>query len=173
MVPGMDAWQAGQRLREIVPAVQKLWAGDYAHEGEFYAFPSTTSAPRPLQRPGPPIWIAARDPNSHEFAVANGCNVQCTPLWLGDSEVETLMGRFENACSKHPEQPRPKIMLLRHTYVGDGEADVEQAAREISRFYCYFGAWFKNERPVQKGLIQPLSEQELANLDSRIPSFAP
>ena len=61
LMPGMDAWEAGQRLRELVPAVQGLWAGDYSNEGEFNPFPKTTSSPQPLQKNGPPIWIAAAE----------------------------------------------------------------------------------------------------------------
>lgn len=170
LMPGLDAMSAGLRMREIVPAIKKLWEGDYAHDSAFWQFPETTSAPKPLQKPHPPIWIAARDPNSHDFAVANGCNVQVTPLWLGDEEVETLMGRFNDACAKNAGLPRPKIMLLRHTYVGDSEADVDQAAKEISRFYCYFGAWFKNERPIKQGLIEALSEEELAKIEMYAPT---
>ena len=161
MMPGMDAWEAGQRMRETVPLLRDLWAGDCAHEGEFYQFPATTSAPKPAQADGPPIWIAARDPNSHEFGVHNGFNIQVTPLWQGMEEIETLMGRFNDACSSH-DGPRPKIMLLHHTYVGSDAADVDLAAQELSRFYCYFGAWFQNKRPVQQGLIAELSDEELA-----------
>ncbi|RFC62214.1 flavin-dependent oxidoreductase [Fulvimarina endophytica] len=161
--PGLDAWSAGQKMREVIPATQKLWAGDYAHEGEFWSFPSTTSAPRPVQQPGPPIWVAARDPNSHDFAVANDCNVQVTPLWQDDSEVRTLMDRFETACADHADKPRPKIMLLRHTYVGTDESDLDQAAEELSVYYNYFFAWFKNDRSVRQGLIDPpLTSDELA-----------
>ncbi|KZK90321.1 Alkanal monooxygenase alpha chain [Pseudovibrio sp. Ad46] len=163
MIPGLDAWEAGQRMRELVPAVKKLWDGDYAHEGEYWQFPKTTSAPQPMQDPHPPVWVAARDPNSHDFAVANGCNVQVTPLWNGDDEVESLMERFNDACEKSPSIPRPKIMLLRHTYVGGDEADVQQGAEEVNRFYNYFGAWFKNERPINQGLIEPLSDEDIAN----------
>lgn len=161
LMPGMDAWEAGQRMREIAPLLPRLWAGDCAHEGTFFSFPATTSAPKPLQPGGPPIWIAARDPNSHEFGVHNGFNIQVTPLWQGLGEIETLMTRFNDACASH-EGPRPKIMLLHHTYVGGDEDDVAQAARELSRFYCYFGAWFQNKRPVSQGLIAPLSDDEIA-----------
>jgi alkanesulfonate monooxygenase SsuD/methylene tetrahydromethanopterin reductase-like flavin-dependent oxidoreductase (luciferase family) len=149
-------------MRELVPAIKGLWVGDYAHEGEHWSFPASTSAPKPLQQPHPPLWIAARDPNSHDFAVANGCNVQVTPLALGDEEIESLMQKFNDACANHPELPRPKIMCLRHTYVGTDEADVQQAAREISVYYNYFGAWFKNEKPITQGLIERLTADELA-----------
>lgn len=162
MVPGMDAWDAGLRMRELVPAVQKLWQGDYAQEGEYYSFPQTTSSPKPVQENGPPIWVAARDPNSHEFAVANGCHVQVTPLWQGDEEIAKLMDTFNAACAKFADQPRPQIMLLNHTYIAENAEDAQQAAEEINRFYCYFGAWFKNERPVSQGLIKELSADEIA-----------
>lgn len=161
LMPGMDAWDAGQRMREITPLLPKLWAGDCAHEGAFYSFPATTAAPKPMQDGGPPIWIAARDPNSHEFGVHNGFNIQVTPLWQGQAEIETLMESFNGACASY-DGPRPKIMLLHHTYVGADESDVTLAAQELSRFYCYFGAWFQNKRPVEQGLIAELSEAELA-----------
>lgn len=161
MMPGMDAWEAGQRMRELIPAVKGLWAGDYAQDGEFHSFPETTSSPKPVQKDGPPVWVAARDPNSHEFAVQQGCNVQVTPLWNGDPEVESLMGKFNAACGKFPDMPRPRIMLLMHSYVADSEEDAKQAAVELNRFYCYFGAWFMNKREVSQGLIAPLSQEEI------------
>ncbi len=161
LMPEMDAWEAGQRMRETTPLLRQLWAGDCAHEGEFYAFPATTAAPKPVQDDGPPIWIAARDPNSHSFGVENGFNIQVTPLWQGIEEIESLMGKFNDACAAY-SGPRPKIMLLHHTYVGSDGDDVSLAAQQLSRFYCYFGAWFQNKKPVSQGLIETLSEEELA-----------
>lgn len=162
IMPGLDAWNAGGRMRELVPAIKGLWDGDYALDGQYWQFPATTSAPQPLQRPHPPIWVAARDPNSHEFAVSNGCNVQCTPLHNPFSEIESLMGRFNDACAKSPDVPRPKIMVLQHGYVASDRADADVAADELNRFYNYFGAWFLNKRPITKGLIEPLTEEEIA-----------
>ena len=168
LLPGLDAWGAGQRLREIVPAVKKLWAGDYAHDGEFWSFPATTSSPKPMQSELP-IWIAARDPNSHDFAVAQGCNVQVTPLASGDGEVAALMERFNTAVAAHPEVKRPRIMLLQHTFVSDGPAETERLTRDLSAFYCMFGAWFLNKRPVSQGFMAPMTEDERA----AVAHFAP
>lgn len=162
LMPGMDAWEAGQRMRETAPLVPRLWKGDCTHNGAFFDFPSTSSTPKPVQAGGPPIWIAARDPNSHEFGVHNGFNIQVTPLWQGMEEVEILMARFNAACASH-SGPRSKIMLLQHAYVGSDSDDVARAAQEISRYYAYFFAWFKNERPVDQGLIKSLSEAEIAS----------
>jgi alkanesulfonate monooxygenase SsuD/methylene tetrahydromethanopterin reductase-like flavin-dependent oxidoreductase (luciferase family) len=159
---GIDAVGGGECLREMVPALKKLWEGDYAHDGKHWKFPATTSSPKPLQQPGPPIWIAARDPASHDFAVANGCHVQVTPMAQGDGEVEVLMGRFKTAVAAHPEVQRPKIMLLMHGFAGADAADCRKAAEDLRKFYCYFTAWFKNELPIRQALIQQLNEADMA-----------
>jgi flavin-dependent trigonelline monooxygenase, oxygenase component len=169
LMPGLDAWGAGQRLREMIPAIRGLWQGDYAHAGEFWNFPKTTSAPKPVQKPHPPIWVAARDPNSHAFAVANGCNVQVTPLASGDGEIASLMQRFNAACEANTQVARPKIMLLQHTFVGDSTAEVDRLARDLSVFYCTFGAWFQNKRPIRQGFIDPLSADEMAAMTNYAP----
>lgn len=168
LMPGLDAWAAGQRLREIVPALKNLWKGDYIHQGEFWSFPKTTSSPKPVHGEVP-IWIVARDPNSHDFAVANGCNVQVTPLAQGDGEVAALMDRFKAAVAAHPEVERPKIMLLQHTFVSDGPTETAALAEDLSKFYGLFGAWFANKRPVTQAIMEPLTPEERA----AAPQFAP
>ncbi|RWM23925.1 MAG: LLM class flavin-dependent oxidoreductase [Mesorhizobium sp.] len=169
LFPGLDAWGAGQRMREIIPAIKGLWEGDFGMSGEFWSFPSTTSSPKPVQKPHPPIWVAARDPNSHDFAVSNGCNVQVTPLASGDGEVTSLMERFNAACAAHPDMARPDIMLLMHTFVAEDAADAEQLTKDLSLFYCQFGAWFQNKKPVRQGILEALTDDEIATM----PQYAP
>ncbi len=161
---GMDAWAAGEHLREIVPAIKALWAGDHAMAGKHYAFPKSTAVPKPKQAGGPPVWVAARDPNSFDFAMKNDCHIQVTPLWNGDDEVESLMTKFRETKAANPGKS-PKIMLLNHTAVGANEADIAQDAQDLSRFYCTFGAWFRNERPISNGRIKELSADEMAVID--------
>lgn len=60
MLEGIPAGEGAKYLREMVPAVQKLWQGDYEHKGECWNFPVSTSVPKPLQKK-PAMWIAARD----------------------------------------------------------------------------------------------------------------
>ena len=169
LADGIDPFSAGTALREIIPAIKSLWRGDYVGEGEHWSFPKTTSSPKPQQFPNPPIWVSARDQSSHDFAVGEGCNVQVTPLWLGDEEVISLMEKFNIACQKYQDISRPKIMVLRHTFVAETEEEISQGAIDISKFYCYFGAWFKNERPVKQGLIERLSEEEMSKLEMYSP----
>lgn len=164
MAGGLPATDGGKHLRELVPAVRALWQGDYAHDGEIWQFPTSTSVPKPVQQPTPPMWIAARDPDSHDFAVRTGCNVMVTPLMKGDEEVEALADKFDTAVGNHPEVPRPKLMVLRHTHVHD-ESDPDgwrPAAAAISRFYRTFDAWFGNKTTPVNGFLEPSPESKFA-----------
>ncbi|GAA1098789.1 LLM class flavin-dependent oxidoreductase [Tsukamurella spumae] len=165
LVPGLQATDGGKHLRELVPAVRKLWQGDYAHDGEIWRFPTSTSVPKPVQQPTPPMWVAARDPASHDFAVEQGCNVMVTPLMKGDEEVVDLKRKFDTAVSNHPEiTTRPEIMVLRHTHVHDAD-DPEgwrPAAEAISKFYRTFDAWFGNKTTPVNGFLDPSPESKFA-----------
>jgi alkanesulfonate monooxygenase SsuD/methylene tetrahydromethanopterin reductase-like flavin-dependent oxidoreductase (luciferase family) len=160
LMPGLDAQEAGLRMRELVPAVQQLLIGNYTHDGEYWKFPETTAVPKAIQNPVP-IWIAARDPQTHDFAVANGCNVQVTPLASGDGEVQVLMDKFNAACSAHPEVTRPKLMLLMHTYVARTEEELIKGSTALQKFFLYFGKWFKAEAPIKDGFIEPITQAEI------------
>ena len=160
LMPGLDAMEAGLRMRELVPAVQQLLIGNYTHDGEYWKFPETTAVPTAIQKPIP-IWIAARDPHTHDFAVATGCNVQVTPLANGDEEVANLMEKFNTACAAHPEVPRPKLMLLMHTYVAKTEAELMKGSAALQKFFLYFGKWFKAEAPIKNGFIEPITQAEI------------
>ena len=82
MRPGLKQSDAWRYMQEMLPVLKGLWVGDYAHDGEFWSFPTSTSVPKPVQQPHPPIWVAARSPITFDYAVANGCNVMSWPLSL-------------------------------------------------------------------------------------------
>ena len=168
---GLPAGDGGKHLRELVPAVRELWKGDYAHDGEIWQFPTSTSVPKPVQKPMPPMWVAARDPASHDFAVAQGCNVMVTPLMKGDEEVADLKGKFDTAVANHPEVPQPEIMVLRHTYVhpADDPEGWRPAAEGIQKFYRTFDAWFGNKTDPVNGFHEPSPESKFAER----PEFSP
>jgi len=80
MATGLKQSEAYKYLQEMLPAVKALWAGDYEHNGEFWSFPKSTSVPKPVQQPHPPIWVAARSPITFDYAIKNNCHVMSWPL---------------------------------------------------------------------------------------------
>lgn len=84
------------------------------------------------------MWFAARDPDSHDFAVKSGCNVMVTPLMKGDEEVADLKRKFDTAVADHPDGWCP--------------------AEGISKFYRTFDAWFGNKSTPVDGFLDPSPE---------------
>ena len=104
-------------MLEMIPALKGLWQGDYEHEGEYWQFPASSSVPKPLQKPYPPIWVAARDAGTFNAAVQEGYSVMTWALTRPFSEVEDYMQRFEDALAAAPSVARPRFMTMRHTGV--------------------------------------------------------
>jgi len=51
------------RTRETVAVIRKLWTKDFFdHEGTYFRFKGAFLEPKPVQKPHPPIWIAANSP---------------------------------------------------------------------------------------------------------------
>ena len=55
---GLPADRPVRRLLEGVEMMRAIWAADAAaYDGELYHFTGVELAPKPLQRPGPPVWF--------------------------------------------------------------------------------------------------------------------
>ena len=69
-----------------------------------WRFPRATSVPKPLQTPHPPIWVAARDPDTFAWAMASGANIMATPLSRPHAEVahsRPALRRHAGETSRH------------------------------------------------------------------------
>lgn len=168
MAGGMPQGEGGRHLREIVPVVQRLWQGDYAHDGELWNFPLTTCVPKPLQK-SPPMWIAARDENTFQFAVDNGCNILSTALRRPFDEVENLERKFRHAVAASPSRATPEHATLRTCCVYDDPATADVAIRSVIEFGRNFENLFKNIGEVRSGFPEPVDFETVANRDEYSP----
>lgn len=163
MAGGMPQEQGVAHVKEIIPAIKALWAGDYAHDGEIWQFPKATSVPKPLQKPHPPIWVAARDPGTFDWAVKNGADIQSTPLTRPMSEVEVLGARFSEAVRANPGIRRPRFLMLRRTCVYEDPRDWTIPVDASVDYGRHFENLFKNVGTVENGFPQPIELSAVAN----------
>ena len=166
---GIPQGEGGKYLREIIPVVKELWKGDYAHDGELWQFPAVTSVPKPLQKPHPRLWVAARDPDTFDFAVKNGCHVMSTPLQRPHEEVITLCDRFEQTVRNNPHVPRPEHLMLRWVCVYDDPDDWEIPVRAAIDFGRHFENLFRNLGSVKNGFPEPVDYEIVADKGNYAP----
>jgi len=102
----VDHWKAPQGL---------------SHEGRFFSYPNATVLPPPVQRPHPPVWIAALSARSMQWAVKLGfdSNFIFSPFREPFSHVEEVYGAFVQAMEQHGRaRAQAKFAVNRMTYVG-------------------------------------------------------
>lgn len=107
---GIDYPRAGirvARLARTIARVRQLWAP----RGSGRVDPDGL-APHPVQRPGPPIWIAAMGPRARALAArhADGWEASfVSPAWLRDRCAE--LGELAAAARRQPGSVRVSVEL--------------------------------------------------------------
>jgi len=165
MNPGLLQSDGWRYMSETLPAVKALWKGDYEHKGKYWNFPLSTSVPKPLQKPHPPIWVAARSPITFDFAVENECNIMSWPLTRPMSEAELYKTRFEDSLKKYPQKQKPIFAMMRHTAVYENEDDWEEPVKALTMVLGQFENLFKNLGDVENGFTKTIALKDLENRD--------
>jgi alkanesulfonate monooxygenase SsuD/methylene tetrahydromethanopterin reductase-like flavin-dependent oxidoreductase (luciferase family) len=88
---GVSREESRARFEEGLQVIIEAWTKDqFAHGGRYFRFPETAVAPKPLQKPHPPLRIAANSPETAEFAGLNNYDV------LVASPINPMPGFFEH-----------------------------------------------------------------------------
>jgi alkanesulfonate monooxygenase SsuD/methylene tetrahydromethanopterin reductase-like flavin-dependent oxidoreductase (luciferase family) len=169
MAGGIPQQEGVAYMQELVPAVLKLWSGDYAHEGNYWRFPLSTAVPKPLQKPHPRIWVAARDPGTFDWAVGIGASILSTPLSAPAAEIAVLGEKFRQAVASHPEVPRPRFMMQRRTCVYDKPDDWELAVKHSMDYGRTFENLMQNIGAVTNGFPEAVPYAAVAGRDNYKP----
>ncbi len=95
-VLGAPFKQRGRHADEILKVLKELWTSDHPRfAGEFFRFGDLGFAPKPVQKPHPPIWVGGNSPGAFRRVVT-----------LGDGW---------HATSQTPEQLKDALGRLRAT----------------------------------------------------------
>lgn len=170
MKPGLKQSDAWRYMQEMLPAVRALWQGDYAHDGEFWQFPTSTSVPKPLQAEVP-VWIAARSPITYDYAMRERCNVTCWPLTRPFEEAELYKRQLDEAIAKADNGWHPRFALMRHACVYDNESDRQVALDAIRTVLSQFENLFRNAGDVHNGFPASIPLDQLAGREQYDPAM--
>lgn len=170
MQPGLKQSDAWQYMQEMLPAVRALWQGDYAHDGEYWTFPTSTSCPKPLQS-DVPVWVAARSPITYDYALREKCHVMSWPLTRPFSEAELYKKHLDEAVEKANNGFRPTFAMMRHAAVYDNEADRQMAIDAIRLVLGQFENLFRNSGGVANGFPAQIPLEQLEGREQYDPAM--
>ncbi|HTR83582.1 MAG TPA: LLM class flavin-dependent oxidoreductase [Reyranella sp.] len=77
---GVPPEESADRFREAVEIVLKSWTEErFSFQGKHFAVEDIELLPKPLQKPHPPVWMAATSPPAIEWAASRGHSILMDP----------------------------------------------------------------------------------------------
>jgi alkanesulfonate monooxygenase SsuD/methylene tetrahydromethanopterin reductase-like flavin-dependent oxidoreductase (luciferase family) len=90
-----EMWQ------ESLEMVPRMWTEDpFEFHGRFVSVPSRSIVPKPLQKPHPPIWMAATSPSSWELAGRNGIGILGLTIFVSVPQLEERVRAYKKALGE-------------------------------------------------------------------------
>ena len=141
---GVRPEETRPRWAEAVEAIPRMWREDpFSMRGKYWTVdPPVSVIPKPIQKPHPPIWVAATNPKTFELAAERGLGVLCFTLGVELPQVAERIALYRDRIkSARPvgqtvnNQVSMNIMGL----VGDDPHETEEIAREAVLWYVRKG----------------------------------
>lgn len=128
--------QRGPMSDEYIRIIKGAWASDVpTFQGKYYSFSGLTFLPRPVQQPGPPIWVGGNSTPAMRRAASLGDAWHPIGLSLNDFEKGAAFVRQTAALASRREGPQlaPRNLLnLAGGAGGSGRAAFEGSAAEVA-----------------------------------------
>lgn len=139
-----------QRLRRFIEGIEivkRLLTDDHvSFEGQEFKLSDVTVDPKPIQRPRPPIWIAANSDTAVRRAATLGDGWLVGP----HSAIEELEGQvlsFRESWKEAGKSGKPQIPIIRETFVAQTKKEaLEKAKPCLEQLYRdIYIKWKQNE----------------------------
>jgi alkanesulfonate monooxygenase SsuD/methylene tetrahydromethanopterin reductase-like flavin-dependent oxidoreductase (luciferase family) len=125
----MPPEEAEPRFEEVLAVLTRALAANapFSHRGRFFRFDGIVVEPQPLQRPHPPIWLAASSANSITQCGRRGFNLLldqfASPEQIGE---RIALYRRELEAAGHAFDPM-RVAVARNCWVAQDDADRDEA----------------------------------------------
>jgi len=146
---GVAPEESTARFRETVEIVLRAWTDERLHfAGEHFRFDGIEVLPKPMQRPHPPVWMAASSEDAIGWAAGRGFSILMDPH-ASHSEIGRKHRLYAAglAAAGHSIAGRD-LPIARLVALGDDAGKAEAVARSGAQWIVdsYFGS---QHRPVR------------------------
>jgi probable F420-dependent oxidoreductase len=137
---GLPFHRRGRMSDDYIRAIKAAWASDIPeYKGEFLSFSGATFAPRPVQRPNPPIWVGG-SPGAISQAALRRCGElgdAWHPLALSLDDVEKGYATVREMAARFGRRDAPglaprNLLDLTDRAKGAGRAAFQGSPAEVA-----------------------------------------
>lgn len=131
----MPMEEAEGRFDEAFAALKRAFTSKerFSHHGNYWHLDNIVVEPQPVQRPHPPLWIAAGNPGSIRKVAELGCNL-LLDQFQSPAQIKERIALYRWVLEDRGGSFDPlMVAVARNVYVAEGVADKEAAlARQIA-----------------------------------------
>ena len=139
--------QRFRRFVEGIEIIKRLWTEDHvSYEGSEFKITDATVDPKPLQKPRPPIWIAANSDAAVERAARMGDGWIIGPH-SAIEELQKQVALFRRAWKAAGKNGTPDVPVIREAFVARSRKEAVEKARPcLEQLYrSIYIKWKQNE----------------------------
>ncbi|MDH3444840.1 MAG: LLM class flavin-dependent oxidoreductase, partial [Deltaproteobacteria bacterium] len=129
---GMSMEEAKERFWEATDIIFKAWTEDeFSHRGKYYQFENISLYMKPLQKPMPPIWLAASSDETLAKAGRLGLPMMGIPFARSNNlgDVQAKNDIYVDSFRRNGHDGTPRIMVAMHFYLHPDETEALSGAR--------------------------------------------
>lgn len=147
---GIPTNETFARTYEALEVIQRCWTEDvFSHHGKYFTFDNVRMTTKPVQKPHPPIWMAAAGPQSAKRAAQRGYHMA-----MGMGPAHQIYTQALREAGKDPE-----AMMFTSGPIGIHIADTTQQAWDEAEepLRAWLGFYQRRQAPFV-GPIPPPGE---------------
>ncbi len=146
---GVSMEESKERFQETMDILQLAWSeGRFSYDGKFNKIDNVDVLPKPVQKPGPPIYAAAVSPDTATAMAEKGL-----PIMVGLTDTESAIASAhanyrEKRREVFPDGPDLELPVLRMLYLSQDGTSIRADAE--GGFKNYLGSLISEGSPGGK-----------------------
>jgi alkanesulfonate monooxygenase SsuD/methylene tetrahydromethanopterin reductase-like flavin-dependent oxidoreductase (luciferase family) len=137
-VYGVPMSESRDRFQEAIGIIKRLWTEDRVTvKGKFWQFDDVHLMPRTVQKPHPPIWIAAiSSEESFAYAAKNGFNLMIVPYAGKPGALQEFVKTYRKLWAQSGHKPgAEQIQVAQFCYVAEKSDEARRGFERICKRY--------------------------------------
>lgn len=158
---GVPPQESAARFREAVDIVLAAWRSErLTFTGRFHAFENVEVLPKPLQRPHPPVWLAASSDDSITRAARDGFAILMDPHSV-HTEIRRKLALYHEGLRAAGCDPATReVPTARLVAIADTRTKAEEVARRGARWLTDSYANVQATAPAGPGTFMPFGDAD-------------
>ena len=138
---GIGWGERAARMTESVEVIRRLWSEETIdHDGRFYKVDGQGTSLKPVQKPGPPIWVAAVAEPAIKRAARIG-DAWVILVTVSFEELKEQVPMYLEAVKEAGKPAPPEIPITRDIHIADQHANAWDECRDgLTRKYGIYNS---------------------------------